>query len=96
MNRKPATKPKDKPATKRKPPGKRGPVSDAKAIAAIEALDIDWARATRHALVALSEYIVDAVQRGTLDPLVAVGAFRALSSAVNDRDAVVEPPPNKP
>lgn len=87
------TKPTErKPKPKRTAPGKRGPVSDARAIAAIEALDIDWARSARHALVALSEYIVDAVKRGTLDPLVAVGAFRTLSSAINDRDAVVEPP----
>lgn len=65
-------------------------MSDAAALDALRSLDLDWARASRRALVRLSEFIVEQVEAGTLDPLVAVGAFRTLSSAINDRDAVVD------
>jgi hypothetical protein len=82
-------------SSKKKPPkkrGRRGPPSDADTIAALEALDLDWARAAKTALVRLSRYIIAKVDSGELDPLVAVGAFRTLSSAINDREAVIDPP----
>lgn len=72
--------------------GKRGPRSDADTIAVVASPDDDWALAARRTLAKIARYIDERIDDGSLDPLIAIGAFRTLSSAVNDRDAVLAPP----
>lgn len=77
--------------------GKRGPKSDAAAIAEARALmpdpgEEDWAREARRALVKLARFAADQAEDGKLDPLIAVGMFRTLAQAVNVREAIVDPP----
>lgn len=75
---------------------KRGPVSDAEAIARVHALarahPDDWADKARKALGELADFIVRKINLGELDPMIAIGAFRTLAQAVNVREAVVESP----
>lgn len=91
---KPRARGKGKPRPKA---GRRGPTSDAFAIAEAHALvpdpgEQDWMVAARRALVKIATYVSTKADDGELDPILAISAFRTLAQAVNVREAIVEPP----
>jgi hypothetical protein len=72
-------------------PGKSGPMSAEERRRRAELLDDDaWIRESRRTLADLARYLRKKLADESLDPVVAIGAYRALAETVNDRDSILE------